>query len=306
MDISVIIPTHNPRRDHLERVLAALSAQTLPKAQWELIIIDNASQPAVTPELAHLGHPAGWVVREERLGLTVTRLAGFAASSGEIVVLVDDDNVLAPDYLAHAISLADEYPKLGAWSGEVVLEFEPGAILPPLEWRAALTERHVSSDFVSADRHHHESTPWGAGLCVRRAVCDAYTQTLSKDPLRRQLDLHGQTLLYGGDTDIAFVGCAHGFTKGVFARFTLTHLISARRCETSYLLRSIEGHAYSSVLHEYIISASLPPYFTNPIWRFRQWLNRATLPRAARLEAAARARGYARAVRAVRQIAAPR
>ena len=43
MKCSVIICTHNPRENYLRRVLEALRAQTLPPAQWELLLIDNAS-----------------------------------------------------------------------------------------------------------------------------------------------------------------------------------------------------------------------------------------------------------------------
>jgi glycosyltransferase involved in cell wall biosynthesis len=41
--LSVIICTHNPRKDYLERVLKALQEQTLPSESWELLLIDNAS-----------------------------------------------------------------------------------------------------------------------------------------------------------------------------------------------------------------------------------------------------------------------
>jgi glycosyltransferase involved in cell wall biosynthesis len=42
--ISAVICTHNPRRDYLERTLQALKSQTLPLPDWELVIVDNASE----------------------------------------------------------------------------------------------------------------------------------------------------------------------------------------------------------------------------------------------------------------------
>ena len=51
ISISAIICTHNPRPDYLRRVLDALKAQTLPKEQWELLLIDNASKVAIGKEL---------------------------------------------------------------------------------------------------------------------------------------------------------------------------------------------------------------------------------------------------------------
>ena len=44
LELSVIIPTHNPRRDYLERVLEALAGQTLAAEKWELVIVDNKSE----------------------------------------------------------------------------------------------------------------------------------------------------------------------------------------------------------------------------------------------------------------------
>jgi glycosyltransferase involved in cell wall biosynthesis len=43
--VSVIICTHNPRRDYLQRTLEALRRQTLSKDLWELLVVDNNSQP---------------------------------------------------------------------------------------------------------------------------------------------------------------------------------------------------------------------------------------------------------------------
>ena len=304
MQISVLIPTHNPLPDYLARVLAGLRAQTLPLDQWELIVVDNASSSPLATQLDLTWHPQGRVIREERLGLTPARLAGFAVARGKVIVLVDDDNVLAPDFLAQAIGISRDHPQLGAWSGNVVLKFAPDAIPPPLEWQSNLTERHVDNDSISSDRHHHESTPWGAGFCVRKEVCVAYAAEIASNPLRRQLDLQGQTLLYGGDTDIAYVACAHGYSKGVFARLTLDHLIPARRCEPAYLRRSMEGHAYSSVMHEFVLSGTIPAYFASPVWRTKAWVRRLFLPRYERIQAACHARGTARAVRDVRRLQA--
>ena len=64
------------------------------------------------------------MVREEKLGLTFARLRGFAEAKGELIVMVDDDNVLAPDYLETAVRIAHEHPTLGAFGGKCLPEFE--------------------------------------------------------------------------------------------------------------------------------------------------------------------------------------
>ena len=196
---SVVIPTHNPREDYLRRVLEALRRQTLVKDLWELVVVDNGSREplkaAVGPrdygtkgpqatEVDLSWHANARIVREEGLGLTNARLRGFAETSGEVIVLVDDDNVLAPDYLEQVMGIAREYPFLGTWSGALELELEPGSPAPAKELRHLLCERKPTKEVWSNDRSNFAATPWGAGECIRRAVAEAYATKVAGDPRR--------------------------------------------------------------------------------------------------------------------------
>ena len=62
--VSVIICTHNPRPDAFRRVLDSLAAQTLPKAQWELLLVDNASDVRLEPRWPLSWHSNARHVRE--------------------------------------------------------------------------------------------------------------------------------------------------------------------------------------------------------------------------------------------------
>jgi GT2 family glycosyltransferase len=152
--------------DYLRRVLEALRGQTLAKGLWELVIVDNGSRlplkagagqqdnrsagpqncgtslpshiPTLPPSTAHLDlswHQNARIVREEKLGLTFARLRGFAEVKGELIVMVDDDNVLAPDYLETTVRIAQAHPELGAFGGKCLPEFE----VEPERWLASVT-----------------------------------------------------------------------------------------------------------------------------------------------------------------------
>lgn len=265
--LSVVIPTHNPRMDYLRRVLDALRGQTLEQSAWELVVVDNNSTKPLRSttgprdnrttgteftEIDLSWHPNARIVREERLGLTNARLRGFAETSGEVIVLVDDDNVLAPDYLEQVVRISQQHPFLGTWSGALELELEPGCQEPVSELRHLLCERQLSCDLWSNDSHNVRATPWGAGECIRRSVADAYSRSVAEEPRRRQLDLQGEQLVYGGDTDIAYAGLKMGFGMGVFGSLKIVHLIPQSRCTEEYLLRNYEAHAYSEVLHHWV------------------------------------------------------
>jgi glycosyltransferase involved in cell wall biosynthesis len=208
-------------------------------------------------------HGNARIVREEAVGLTNARLRGFAEATGEVIVLVDDDNVLAPDYLEQVVRIAREYPFLGTWSGALELELESGSPEPARELRHLLCERKPAKDVWSNDRSNFAATPWGAGACIRRKTADAYARKVENEPRRRQLDLQGEQLVYGGDTDIAYTGLEIGLGMGVFTSLNITHLTPKSRCTEGYLLKNYEAHAYSEVLHHWVENGTIPKQRTD-------------------------------------------
>ena len=62
--LSVIICTHNPRPEYFRRALESLHAQTMPFEQWELLIIDNASEELLRNTWDISWHPRGRHVLE--------------------------------------------------------------------------------------------------------------------------------------------------------------------------------------------------------------------------------------------------
>ena len=68
------------------KVLDALRNQTLPLADWELLVIDNASTDPLAGRIDLGWHPRGWCVREERRGVSYARTRGLKESCGRIVI----------------------------------------------------------------------------------------------------------------------------------------------------------------------------------------------------------------------------
>ncbi|HZZ19623.1 MAG TPA: glycosyltransferase family A protein [Opitutaceae bacterium] len=295
--ISAVIPAHNPDPGRLRQTLLGLKGQKY-EGNFEVILVNNASR--IFPDSAFFAEfaPPGFaIVDEPKLGLTAARVAGFGAARGDVVILIDDDNVLAPDYFSEVDKIAREFPFIASWSGNVELVFEPDAVPPPQKWRSYLTERACISASWSNDNDHHSSTPWGAGMCVRSSLARAYIENCSKDPNRLRLDLSGTQLTYGGDTDIAYYGCKLGFGKGVFPQLSLKHLIPSSRCKEAYLLRAIEGHAFSELLHYWVLNGSLPPGADARKPLARRAARYLTSSRVDRLTDRAVAAGRARAIR---------
>ncbi len=123
MDVSVIICTHNPRMDYLARVLQALKEQDLPRCEWELVLIDNASRVPVNETCDLSWHPHARCIFEAELGVGHARCRAIREAQGEIRVFLDDDNLIGANYLATAVRLLQGHPWLGAIGGQILPEY---------------------------------------------------------------------------------------------------------------------------------------------------------------------------------------
>ncbi len=228
--------------------LAGLCAQTLPTDQWEFLLIDNASEVGREPD-ADLGwHPGARLIREEKLGLTPARLRGIREAQGDLLVFVDDDNILDPDYLETAQRIAMEKPYLGSWSGQCRGRFDE----EPPEWTRRywgnLAIREFKEDRWSNLPRLADTMPCGAGLCVRREVAMHYLKLNESGQRGFQFDRTGDSLVSGGDNDLAGCACDLGMGVGLIAELGLAHLIPANRLTLDYLCRLAEGICFSGVL----------------------------------------------------------
>ena len=293
--LSVIICTHNPRREYLERSLAGLAAQTLARDRWELVLVDNASKPPLSAWFDASRTPQPQLIEETQLGLTHARLRGVSETTGEIIVFVDDDNVLAPDYLEQAEAIGSEWPRLGTWGGQTLPEWEA----TPPEWTRRywnwIGVRELERDLWSNLRNDMRSAPFGAGMCVRRAVAETYARELSSDELRRSLGRTGTQLIGSEDSDLAFTACDLGLGNGIFTRLKLTHIIPRLRLDERYLLRLVESLTYSNTLLMLAHGVAAP--IPSRAQRFLQFYQSLFIEQRARRFDSARSRGRKKAWR---------
>ncbi len=282
MELSVIIPTHNPDAGRLRRALAGLRAQSLPADQWETLLVDNASSPAVRLDAFSEVAPANLrVVTEPQLGLTSARRRGFTEARAPLCVLVDDDNVLAPDYLAHVVRLFGEHPRVGALGGKSLPEFEVAPpdwareFLPLLALRDLGDQPCLSTGLrppgAMRNQYPADAAPIGAGMVIRR---EAVAPWLAGSPHQTLSDRRGSELTSGGDNDIVFTVLKHGWAVGYFPELALTHLIPASRLTADYFARLNHGmqKSWPRVLAKYD-ACPWPPVagWTVPLRQLKAW-----------------------------------
>jgi Glycosyl transferase family 2 len=257
-DLTVIICAHNPRANHLRRTLDALAGQDLPRDRWELLLVDNASAPALASSWDLSWHPHARHVTETALGLSPARQCGIREASSDLLVFVDDDNVLDADYLSKVAKIKRQWPQLGVWgSGSIAPEFEtePSPHFHKLHWYFAIVskDRAYWANSVSCG----EAIPLGAGLCVRRAVADAYLEDCSNSAITIS-GRRGAALGGADDIEISYLACQIGLGIGVFPELRMTHLFPKERLTSQYLLRLFEGAETSDLLFAYKWKGTLP------------------------------------------------
>jgi glycosyltransferase involved in cell wall biosynthesis len=304
LPLSVIICTHNPRPEYITRVLTALQQQTLNPDTWELLVIDNASNRDLSQELDLTWHPQARCIREETLGIAPARLRGIHEAMGEILVFVDDDNVLDHDYLEISLSMGQEWPKLGAWGGQIVPEFEE----TPPDWTkpywGMLAIREFSEDRWSNFFHQYQSTPVTAGISIRHWIAKKYADAVRKQPQRIELlGRKGQQLSSCEDTDLTYTVYDVGYGTGVFVDLKLIHLIPAQRLEESYLLKLREGLIYSAALLDHLRGqTTLAHEKDTPWYRLKHFYYRLKMTARERQFDNATRRGYRKALEKIKEM----
>jgi glycosyltransferase involved in cell wall biosynthesis len=243
--LSVIVCSHNSRRDYLQRVFAALEAQTLPGEDWELVIVDNASDPPLAKNWNLSWHLNSRIVVEDELGILYARIRGLKEASAELLMFVDDDNVLDDDYLEKAVSVSISNPEFGVWGGRIRPEFEvePDPDVKQLLGSLAINDRELLVDrWSNGPWMMNHALPPTAGMCVRKKVARAYIRLVEQDRRRLALGHQGERLgnLTGEDTDLALVACDLNYGTAQLTCLRLTHLIPAKRVEKANLLALTE------------------------------------------------------------------
>ncbi len=97
--ISVIIPTYNRKR-RLEELLDSLAAQTLPPAEFEVIVVDDGSTDD-TESVAARAYPFRLRYhRQPNAGDAAARNTGADLSAAEWLIFLDDDILIHENFLS--------------------------------------------------------------------------------------------------------------------------------------------------------------------------------------------------------------
>ena len=146
--ISVIVPAYNAEK-HLARCLEALLAQTMPRNQYEIIVVDDGSRDATYKIAQSLGVR---VLSQANGGAAAARNLGAQNARGAIVIFIDADSVPDKSWLEKMVAPFANPDIAGAsgekkthqtnlWAQYVQIEYD---------YKYDLMRNHAYTDFIDS------------------------------------------------------------------------------------------------------------------------------------------------------------
>ena len=230
--ISAIICTFK-RPDYLRHALRSVCEQSLPRAQYEIIVVDNAVDSAIEQivnEFTEDGLNLRYVPEAET-GLSRARNTGLKAASGRYVAYLDDDARAGDHWLAALVDAFEQTPAPAAVGGRVWLDWQGERP----DW---VPERHLSLyTYVDHGEGGHalrrDEYLVGANLAFER---DALNSVGGFDP---KLGRQGTVLLSGEES--AIIAALQQSSKVVYYEpaAVVWHSVDQSRRKPGWLLRRL-------------------------------------------------------------------
>lgn len=171
MKVAVIIASWN-RSDDLRQALESIFANGYPSL--EVIVVDNAS----TDDAAAVAESFSGVrvIRNrENLGFAEANEIGLRHTSAEFVALVNNDALLARDWIARHVEFLEKHPRAAAVGGKQFFWDEQN---PPFDRRnrfygyTTITDGTPNAQVDTPDDVREVATLSGAAVMIRRAAID--------------------------------------------------------------------------------------------------------------------------------------
>jgi glycosyltransferase involved in cell wall biosynthesis len=264
IELDVVVCTYN-NAPSLDLTLAALRAQRVAGGvDWRIVVVDNncTDDTHAVIERHARGMPVHLaMVREPEQGLIPARLRGVRSTTGAWIAFVDDDCLLADDWIHQAAEFARAHPDCGGFGGQVTLDWEqpPPDFVTRYGW--AFAEQELGPEAKRVDALA------GAGFVVRREAL-AKTGWLDRQFLPDRI---GEKLISGGDVELA-LRLASGYELWYAPGLRLRHRVPARRTTLRYLRDVTYGLGTAKLLGESMLwTGSYRRWLLTSILGSREW-----------------------------------
>lgn len=236
--LSVILCTYNRDR-YIYPVLQSIAQGDLPHADYEIVFVNNNSTDNTEAECRRFqaDHP-GINLRycvESLQGLSHARNCGIRNAQGDILVYVDDDALVNPQYLSTYADFFQRNPHAVAAGGPILPQYD-GCEEP--SWMSHYTRQLVTGKLYLGEKEREFSKgayPGGGNAAYRKSVFDAVG--LFNTDLGRK----GNSLIGAEEKDLFDKMTSRGMRFYYLPTAILYHLIPPKKLTKDYFDRLTYG-----------------------------------------------------------------
>ncbi|MDE7305599.1 MAG: glycosyltransferase [Alistipes sp.] len=231
--LSLVIPTHNRAASLLE-LLESVVRQTADPADWECVVVDNASTDDTSARFAAFAaaHPDFnlRMVYESEPGVSYARNRGFREAQAATVAAVDDDERINEGFVAAYLDFFAAHPDAVVAGGRIVAEYTTARP----RWMSKYTEMPVANpmDFGPEVRPFPRGrVPGGGNMAFRRDAALRY------GGFDVSLGRVGRELIGGEENDLFERMLRGGETIWYVPGAVIWHIIPPEKLTGSYFRR---------------------------------------------------------------------
>lgn len=231
--LSVIICTYN-RDKYIYNVLKSLADNTLSHNQYEIVLVDNNCTDNTRGEcerfMQNFPDVAFRYFVETNQGLSHARNCGIRESRGDILVYVDDDALVNPEYLETYADFFERYPEIDAAGGPIIPKYETAEP----SWMSHFTKALITGYKYLGDKEKEfpkNDYPGGGNAAYRASVFERVGL------FNVELGRKGDSLVGAEEKDIFDKMTTMGMRFFYLPTAILYHLIPEKKLSQDYFDR---------------------------------------------------------------------
>lgn len=245
MKFTILLCTRNSQR-LIEEVMSSIIDQTMREDILEIVFVDYESKDETLAIARKMVVPTGIdfvALNCTKSGKSAALVVGLNAARGDYTVIVDDDNVLFPDFIFEAkkILLAGNVGCLGSLG-----VFDANLVKPswfdkyPSEYAIGLPNGGGATDWV-----------WGAGCVVNKEAWTKLTKKSFDFILSPERTSSAEPIAMGGeDVELSLAVNLLGYSVVSSKQLKFFHKFEQKRLTTDFLFANAKGVARSAPVHE--------------------------------------------------------
>ena len=242
--LSVVICTYN-RDKFLYDALRHVAVNDFPIGEYEIVLVNNNSTDTTESECQRFAADFPQVqfryFVETKQGLSHARNRGIDESRGDVLVFLDDDSFVKPEYLSNLKKQLEKHPEAMAFGGKISPLFETGETP---KWLCKWTYSWVSAIDKGENVVPFEgnSYPIGANMGFRKECLEQCGN------FNTELGRNKKNLMTGEEKDLFTRLKEKNMPILYFPDIQVEHVIPPQRTTRDYIVRMGQGVGMSERL----------------------------------------------------------